>query len=125
MSKLAGFTVAIALSVTVLAGAGAASSAAPRPHGSRVRFLSHVVRLLVANRYADAWESLNPADQKLAPEPVYVACESLSPVPGHLVSLRTVACATIESASPSVSVSGSRKTASRKQRPSSSPPTQS
>ncbi len=90
MSKLAGFTVAIGLSVAVLAGAGVASSAPRRPHGSPVRFLSHVVRLLVANRYAEAWKSLAPADQKLAPAPVYVACESQTPVPGRLVSLRTL-----------------------------------
>jgi hypothetical protein len=87
MSKAAALSVALGLSVAVLAGPGIASGSS-KPHGSPVRFLSHAVRLLAANRYADAWKSLDPADQKLAPEPVYVACESLTPIPGRLVSLR-------------------------------------
>ena len=87
MSKLAALVATLSLSLAVLAGAGVAASTTAKPHGSPVRFISHVVRLLVANRYADAWPSLNPADQALAPEPVYVACESQSPIPGRLVSL--------------------------------------
>ena len=90
MSRLVAFAVALSLSLTVLAGAGVAASAPHKPHGSPVRFLSHVVRLLVANRYADAWQSLDPADRQLAPEPVYVACESLTPIPGRLASLRAL-----------------------------------
>lgn len=90
MSKLAAFAAALTLSIALPAGAGVASSAPARPHGSPTHFLSRIVRLLVANRYADAWKSLNPADQKLAPEPVYVACESLSPVQGTLVLLRAL-----------------------------------
>lgn len=90
MSKLAGFATVLALSLALLVGAGVASSAPRRPPGGPVRFLSHVVRLLAANRYAQAWKSLAPADQKLAPETAYVACESLTPVPGHLASLRTL-----------------------------------
>jgi hypothetical protein len=86
MSKLAAFAAALGLATALLVGAGTASSA-PKPHGSPVRFLARIVRLLAANRYAEAWKWLDPADQKLAPEPVYVACESLSPVPGRLVSL--------------------------------------
>jgi hypothetical protein len=90
MTKFAGFAAALSLALAVLAGTGVAASTTAKPHGSPARFLSHVVRLLVANRYADAWQSLDPADQALAPEPVYVACESLSPIPGSLVSIRAV-----------------------------------
>jgi hypothetical protein len=90
MSRLAAFAASLTLSIAVLAGPGVASSAPRKPHSSPVRFLSHVVRLLVANRYADAWYSLDPADQELAPEPVYVACESLTPIPGRLVALRAL-----------------------------------
>ena len=71
MSKLAAFAAALTLTVAVLAEAGIASSAPHQPHGSPVRFLSHVTRLLLANHYAEAWQSLDPANQKLAPEPVY------------------------------------------------------
>jgi hypothetical protein len=89
MSKLVAFAAVLALSTALFAVPGLAS--APRqPHGSPARFLSHIVRLLVENRYANAWKWLDTADQKLAPKPVYVACESLTPIPGHLVSLRTV-----------------------------------
>lgn len=68
----------------------AASSVLRRPEGSPARFLSRIVRLLVANRYSEAWKWLDPADQELAPEAVYVTCESLTPVLGRLVSLRTL-----------------------------------
>jgi hypothetical protein len=83
------------LSVASAATAGngeapTAASSVPRPEGSPAHFLSRIVRLLVANRYSEAWRWLDPADQKLAPEPVYVTCESLTPVLGRLVSLRTL-----------------------------------
>ena len=58
--------------------------------GRRADFLMRIVQLLAANRYAEAWPSLNPLQQSIAPLQTYVACESLSPVPGHLVSLRTM-----------------------------------
>jgi hypothetical protein len=90
MTKFAALAAALSLSLAVLAGAGVAASTTPKPHGSPVRFLSHVVRLLVANRYADAWQSLDPDDQALAPELVYVTCESQSPIPGRLISLHAL-----------------------------------
>jgi len=64
----------------------------PRPmHAERpAPFLAGVIRLLAANRYDDAWNSLEPSDQSLAPRAVYVACESQSPIPGHLASLRVL-----------------------------------
>jgi hypothetical protein len=80
--------------ITALAIAAAATAATvvlawPRPggQGAPVAFLSNVVRLLAANRYAEAWQSLHPTDQALAPEAMYVACETESPIPGRLVSL--------------------------------------
>ena len=59
-----------------------------KPTGSPAAFLTRIVRLLTANRYAEAWPSLNPLQQSVAPLQTYVACESQSPIPGHLVSLR-------------------------------------
>src|SRR5216684_2392978 len=77
---------------TMFASIGAA--ALPRepaqPGGSPVAFLAHIVRLLAANRYAQAWTSLNPWQQSLASLPAYVACESQSPIPGQLVSLQVL-----------------------------------
>lgn len=90
MPKLAAFAAALSLSVAALAGAGVASSAPRGPHASPVGFLSHVVHLLVANRYPEAWKRLDPPDKQLAPEPLYVMCESLTPVAGRLARLRTL-----------------------------------
>jgi hypothetical protein len=60
----------------------AASLVSPQP------FLSHVVRQIAANQYAAAWQTLDPADQARVPLRAYVRCESASPIPGRLVSLR-------------------------------------
>jgi hypothetical protein len=61
-----------------------------RPAGSPAAFLAGVVRLLAANRYDGAWVSLNPVDQEAAPRQAYVDCESATPIPGTLESLRIV-----------------------------------
>lgn len=76
--------------VALAAAPALAQQAQPRGPGSPARFLARVVRLLVANRFADAWVSLNPTDQAIAPLPGYVACESQRPIPARLVSLRVV-----------------------------------
>jgi hypothetical protein len=61
--------------------------------GSRspVAFLSGVVRQLAANDYARAYETLVPAQQRLVSRSAYVACESRSPIPGKLTSLKLLA----------------------------------
>ncbi len=61
-----------------------------QPQTSPVRFLAGVIRLLAANRYAEAWTSLNPRQQAVATRDLYVSCESASPIPGRLVSLRAL-----------------------------------
>jgi hypothetical protein len=61
-----------------------------QPPASPIRFLAGVVRLLAANRYAEAWTSLNPEQQAVAPLEAYVSCESASPIPGKLVSLEAL-----------------------------------
>ncbi len=84
--------VIVALAATIAATGAAAHPQRPRlqPAGVPASFLGHVVRLLAANRYADAWPSLNPLQRAIAPLQAYVACESQSPIPGHLVSLRVL-----------------------------------
>lgn len=64
----------------------------PRQHAGETpaHFLGGVIRLLAANRYDEAWASLSPNDKALAPRSVYVACESRSPIPGHLTSLHVL-----------------------------------
>lgn len=84
---------AILVGATAIVGTSAAATARrqrPHPAGAPADFLTRIVQLLAANRYAEAWPSLNPLQQSIAPLQTYVACESLSPVPGHLVSLRTM-----------------------------------
>jgi hypothetical protein len=81
---------AIVVAAATLAATSAAAPTPPvhsQPAGSPAAFLTKIVRLLAANRYAEAWPSLNPLQQSIAPLQTYVACESQTPIPGHLVSL--------------------------------------
>jgi hypothetical protein len=55
-----------------------------------VAFLSQTLRLIAGNRYTEAWQTLHPLDRAVAPLDAYVRCESLSPIPGHLTSLRVL-----------------------------------
>src|SRR5262249_24129829 len=67
-----------------------ASSNPPPSRLSAVIFPDHVVRLVAANEYGAAWQLLNPADQHVADLVEYVQCESRSPIPGRLASLRVL-----------------------------------
>lgn len=67
---------------TVDAGASPAPGAAP--------FVAHVVHEIVANRYGALWSELEPAQRAVVPRGVYVRCESLTAVPGRLVSIRVL-----------------------------------
>jgi hypothetical protein len=88
------FALAFAALGIVAGGAIAASALALR---SRARpgeppsvFAVHVVELIAANRYDEAWLDLHPVHQRVAPRYEYVGCESQSPIPGHLASVRVV-----------------------------------
>lgn len=65
----------------------AASSARVERPASPAGFAIRVVRLVVANRYAEAWQLLASAQQRSVPVGTYVACERRSPVPGHLADI--------------------------------------
>ncbi len=82
--------VVAASTMTTIAVAG---SVLPRGGGvgDPVSFLRRVVSEIVANDYASAWKTLDPAQQKLVPQAEYIRCESLSPIPGELTSVRLVA----------------------------------
>ena len=61
-----------------------------RSAGDPVVFLEGVVRQIARNDFATAWQTLEPAQQRLVPRGEYVRCESLSPIPGHLASLQVL-----------------------------------
>ncbi len=84
--------IAVAVAAVSLAALGTALAwgGSSQPAGDPARFLSSVIHLLAANRYGEAWQMLDPRDRALAPKRVYVACESQSPIPGHLASLRVL-----------------------------------
>ena len=75
----------------VLAGTALALTVRPARAGeSPTVFAVHVVELIAANRYGDAWDDLHPMHQRVAPRREYVGCESQSPIPGHLASVRVL-----------------------------------
>jgi hypothetical protein len=88
---LAAVTIAAAASVAFGAYAAVGSITSARAaSGGAVPFVARVVRATVANRYRETWTSLDPAQQHLVPRDVYVRCESGSPIPGRLRSLRVL-----------------------------------
>jgi hypothetical protein len=49
---------------------------------------TRIVRLIGANRYAEAWNSLLPLHQQAAPLERYVLCENETPIPGRVTAVR-------------------------------------
>ena len=86
--------VCAALSALIVTALGAAlTNGGRREHAPHLRagsvspvaFLRGVIRLLAANKYASAWTSLDPGQQRLVGgQRSYVRCESLSAIPGRL-----------------------------------------
>ena len=52
--------------------------------------MAEIVRQKIEGEYAQAWESLYPAHQRVASRDAYVACESLVPSTGSLVGVRAM-----------------------------------
>ncbi len=65
-------------------------SQSARPKDDPVVFLRGIVTRIAANDYAGVWPRLHPAEQRVATRDAYVQCEALSPIPGHLDSIRLV-----------------------------------
>jgi hypothetical protein len=87
--------IAAVLVLLVAAGATAVvaltrSHAAAAPKDDPRAFAVHVVRLITANRYAEAWETLNPVDQSVAPRAEYVGCEQRTPIVAKLREVRAL-----------------------------------
>jgi hypothetical protein len=68
---------AVPLLVALLC-AGCGSSGTPNDDPGP--FAAKVVNLIVHNKYSASWDDLHSADQKVAPFPEYVACETRNPV---------------------------------------------
>src|SRR5262245_65503518 len=65
-------------------------SRSPRPRSDAGAFTIRVVRLVAANRYDEAWTLLYPGHRGIVSEGAYARCESLSPIPGRLKSVRVL-----------------------------------
>jgi hypothetical protein len=84
---------AIAVGVGVGVGVWASEdggSASPPAEDPAV-FLRGIVSGIAANDYGAVWQRLHPAQQRVATRAVYVRCEQLTPIPGHLDWIRVVA----------------------------------
>jgi hypothetical protein len=86
-ARLAVILTTVVLAAGMLAGPATAEQASAPPREAAVVFLENVITAIAANDYAQAWQSLHPIHQAVAPEADYVACEELSPIPGTLESL--------------------------------------
>ena len=81
------------LALIVLAGAVAVAAGdayGQTRRGDAVTFLDHVVRLLAANDYGNAYPLLHPVQRRLVSAAEYITCEQSSPIPGRLTSLRVL-----------------------------------
>jgi hypothetical protein len=58
--------------------------------GDPAAFMTTLVEQISGNDYADAWLTLHPAQKRVATRAVYVDCESKSPIPGKLASVRVL-----------------------------------
>lgn len=58
------------------------------PSSSPATFALSVVRVVIANDYADAWGMLVDVERASVPRGLYVACERQSPIPGRLARAR-------------------------------------
>jgi hypothetical protein len=87
MTACAALSALLVIAVGTALPNGERRAQAPRMHApsaSPVAFLRGVIRLLAANKYASAWTSLDPGQQRLIGQRSYVRCESLSAIPGRL-----------------------------------------
>jgi hypothetical protein len=84
------FVAATAAVALLLPGELPAGGDGSRPRGDPAAFVSGVVRLIVADDYAAAWASLNPAHKQVAPRREYVECERRSPVQSRLRSVEVM-----------------------------------
>jgi hypothetical protein len=81
---------AIAVGVGVAVWAAIRDDEPKKAAGDPVVFLRGIVSRIADNDYAGVWPSLHPAQQRVATRSVYVSCEALTPIPGHLDWIKLV-----------------------------------
>jgi hypothetical protein len=79
--------VAAALAAGLVLGFARGSGDGP---GDPAAFMTELFEEIAGNDYATAWQTLHPAQQRVATRADYVACESQSPIPGKLASVTVV-----------------------------------
>jgi hypothetical protein len=82
---------AIAVGVGVAVWAGGSDDGAKQPSDDPAVFLRGIVSQIANNDYDGVWPSLHPAQQRVATRTLYVRCEQLTPIPGHLDWIRLAA----------------------------------
>ena len=102
---IGGPLMAAALAAGVVLGFGRGSGNGPGDPGA---FMTELVEEIAGNDYATAWQTLHPAQQRIATRAQYVACESQSPIPGKLSSVKVV-----DVADENVQVAGEGKAAGK------------
>ena len=88
-----GTIAAVTACATVLLGSRLAApepASAATPAASPVAFLEQLVAQVVDNDYGQAWRTLHPAHQQVAPLREYIRCEERSPIPGRLAAIDIV-----------------------------------
>src|SRR5262249_3370040 len=91
MLRKFGLALLITATASAIATVAVARALAPSPSpGDPVSFLRATIAQIAANEYAEAWTTLEPVQQGLVPRGRYVRCESASPIPGVLSSLRVL-----------------------------------
>jgi hypothetical protein len=73
--------VAVGLAVWLLAGGDSTNA---QPKEDPVAFLDGIVRGIVANDYGRVWQSLHPAQQRVAKRDAYIACEHRTQIAARL-----------------------------------------
>src|SRR5262249_4205040 len=68
--------IAFVVAVAIAIAGGVYLTRADGPPGGPGAFAVGVVRLIVENRYGEAWADLHPIDQLVAPKGEYVGCEN-------------------------------------------------
>lgn len=81
---------ALVAATVVAAGSLASGERRVARAGDPAELAVRVVQLIAANRYDEAWEHLHPRHRRAARRAEYVACESLSPIPGTLETVEVL-----------------------------------
>ena len=88
---VAAAAIAVGVGVGVGVWANEDGGSASPPAEDPAVFLRGIVSGIAANDYGAVWQRLHPAQQRVATRAVYVRCEQLTPIPGHLDWIRVVA----------------------------------